>query len=330
MYLTSPNVSHYAQFSRGVSNLKAQLDRSSLEMVTGRRSDPLRAVRGDQETILRAQSALDQAEADSARLKVLGGRYQVASTTLRNVAELGQSVIGAALAAADGSSGTGAQRFAEAQARTSIGSALGALEARFGGRALFGGALGSGQVTQGFAALQAALDTALTGAVSAGDVRSAIEGVFAPGGAYETTIYLGEGQAADSELSPGKPLGSLPSASAEPIRQMLSGMSMALHVRDVPAPDREAFLQEAAGLMQAALEDIIAEEASLGLSIQSITREKTALSRRLFDAESTLEAVLGRDPFEAASETQSLEARLQAAYTVTGRLGALRLTNYLR
>ncbi|MCQ8184919.1 hypothetical protein [Parvularcula maris] len=330
MYLTSPNVTHYAQFSRGIAGLRAQLDRSSLEMVTGRTSDPLRAVRGDQETILRSQSALDQAEADSARLKVLGGRYQVAATTLRSVAELGQSVIGAALAAADGSSGIDAERFAQAQARTSIGSVLGALEARFGGRALFGGALGSGQVTQGFAALQTELDTALTGAVSAADVRTAIEGVFADGGAYETNIYLGEGQAADSQLAHGKPLGSLPSASAAPIRQMLSGMSMVLRTDQVPTAEREAFLQEAAELMQAALENIIAEEASVGLSIQSITREETALERRLFDAESSLEAVLGRDPFEAASETQSLEARLQAAYTVTGRLGALRLTNFLR
>ncbi|MEM7671298.1 MAG: hypothetical protein AAF317_19605, partial [Pseudomonadota bacterium] len=317
-------------FSRQIQDLRGQLDRASLEMLTGRRADVSKATRGNNQTLLQAQAAIDAAEPERARIAVLEGRYRTAGLALETIRNLSENAALTAQGAGDLAAGVDADRFAATEAKAALAAVFSTFEARFGGRSLFGGDLGSGRVLADVTAFLAEVDTAVGGATSAADVTAAIDSVLAPGGAFETSIYLGGDPAAEAELADGSRLGEIFTAASDNMRQLYKGLAMAAFNGSVDLDERSAFLQDSAEIVLTANEDMVAEEASIGISLLAIERERDRQDQLLFQAELTMDTVLGRDPFEAASETQSLEAKLQAAYTVTGRIGSLRLTNFLR
>lgn len=330
MFLTSPDALFQSTFSQQIASLRTRLDRAASEMVTGRKSDTLAATRGDSQTLLRAQAQIDTADGEKARLTVIEGRYRVAAQTLRTVNELAADAAKAAQAAGDITAGINADRFAATEARGALATIFSSLEARFGGRALFGGTLGSGTVLADVSVLFSEVDTAIGGLTSLADIEAAVAGVFTPGGAFETAVYQGGAALPDPQLADGQTVNAVPTAASDGLRQLFTGLSLAGFAERAGESERPALLRRSAEIIQSATEALVAEEASLGLAEKAIGRELQRQDDLLFTAQATLDRLIGRDSFEAASETQSLEARLQAAYTVTSRLSALRLTNFLR
>lgn len=330
MMLTAPDALFQSGLNRQIVRMRQQLDRSSIEMVTGRTQDPLRAVRGNNDVLLRARAAIDAAEPERARLNVLEGRYRTAGSALKTIRELTGEAARSAQAAGDIAAGVDADRFAATEARSALASTFATLEARFGGRSLFGGTLGTGRVLEDVTVLVSEIETAVSGLSRAQDVSDAIRDYFVQGGDFETNIYRGGDPLPEPELDNGRSVASLPSANDESLRTLYRGLAMVAVNQQVDVGQRAAFLREASELIETAREALVADEASIGLALNVIGAEQDRQEQLLFDAETTMENLLGRDPFEAASETQSLEARLQAAYTVTSRMAALRLTNFLR
>ncbi|MEM1379053.1 MAG: hypothetical protein AAGH41_00360 [Pseudomonadota bacterium] len=330
MILTSPDTLLQSGLIRQIGQLRTRLDQSSIEMVTGRRTDILEAVRGDNDVLLRAQAVIDTAQPAQARLAVVEGRYRVAGSALETIRDLTGEVSRAAQSAGDLASGVDANKFAATEARTALASAFSTLEARFGGRSLFGGDLGSGRVLEDVTVLLGEIQTATAGLTTAASIEAAIDTIFAPGGAFETVVYSGGAPLADPELENGLTLTTLPTADSETLRQLFKGLSMVAFNDQVDPDERAQFLRDGAEIIETAREATIADEASIGLALNAIQAEMDRQDDLLFDAEVTLENLIGRDPFDAATETQALEARLQAAYTVTSRLSSLRLTNFLR
>ncbi|NNU15362.1 hypothetical protein HK107_03350 [Parvularcula sp. ZS-1/3] len=330
MLIQSPDAFFQSTFSSRISQLRKDLDRAANEMVTGRKEDSLGAVRGDQQPLLRAQSFLDASESARARLTLLEGRYEVASSSLRTISELSENVALIARGVGEISLGVDADTFAATEAKTALGGIFGALDARFGGRSIFGGDLGTGRVMPSADDFLTTIRAAVTGPVNAVSIEAAIDTVLAPGGAFDTSLYAGGDRIASQQLSDDSSITGLPSAGDEGFRLLFKGLAMIALNEDAPTADQRTLLAGGSDIIQTAREDIITEEAGLGLALSSIEREGERLSRLEGLAISRIESALGRDPFEAASETQSLEARLQAAYTVTSRLSSLRLTNFLR
>lgn len=329
MFFNSPDALFQIGLSQQISMLRSRLDQSAIEMVTERKSDTLAAVRGDNDLVLRSQAVIDTAQSKIARLNVLEGRYRTAGLSLETIRELTGEATRAAQSAGDIGTGVEADEFAATEARSALAGIFSTLESRFGGRSLFGGTLGSGTVLEDVNTLLAEVETVVSGLTSAADVEGALSGYFAVGGGYETNIYLGGAATADPELETGRTLSTLMTANDDEIRGVLRGLAMVALNEQVDAPERSAFLRKSAEIVEAAREAIIAEEASMGLALNVLDIEIQRQEREVFNAELTLDNVLGRDPFEAASETQGLEARLRAAYTVTGRVAQLRLVNFL-
>ncbi|GGY43802.1 hypothetical protein [Parvularcula lutaonensis] len=329
MLLTSPDALYQSAFSNQIANLRTRLDEVATELATGRRQDVNAAVRGDNNILLRAEAAIEAFEPERARLNVLEGRFRTAGLTLRTVNDLAGSTLVSAQAAGDLAAGVDADGFAATEARTSLATMFSTLEARFGGRALFGGDLGAGQVMADVSVFLAEVDAAIGTLTDAASVEAAIDSVFAPGGGFEINVYLG-GQPLGAQLSDGQQLAPIITADSGPMRQVFKGLAMQAFNERVQEDQRSSFLLRSAEVTQTARDALTAEEASIGLARNAIDREMVRQEALLFDANETVETILGRDPFEAASETQALEARLQAAYTITGRLAGLRLTNFLR
>lgn len=330
MLLTSPDALYQSTFSTQIATLRSRLDEVATELATGRKQNIKAAVRGDNNLLLRAEAAIDAFEPERARLNVLEGRFRTAGITLRTVNDLAGQTLLSAQAAGDLAAGVDADIFASTEGKTALGTVFSALEARFGGRSLFGGDIGSGRVLEDVSVFLTELDTAIGGLTDAAGVEAAIDSVLAPGGAFETNVYRGGAPATSPQLTDGQQLTPLLTADSGPMRLILKGLAMQAFNDRVDQAERSNFLLRSAAVTQTARDALTAEEAGIGLARNAIDREITRQEALLFDANETVEVILGRDPFEAASETQAIEARLQAAYTITGRLAGLRLTNFLR
>ena len=172
-------------------------------------------------------------------------------------------------------------------------------------------------------------DGLLAGATTAADKRAVLDAEFAPGGGFDTTVYTGGAALNGPTLPGGEVISSLPTADDDTVRELLKGLAMVAVNETVDEAERQQWLTDGGALIQTSRDALTTLEASVGLSLNSIQRAVEREDQVVFDAQTTIDNLIGVDPFESVSETQSLETRLQALYTVTGRTASLRLSNFL-
>jgi len=123
----------------------------------------------------------------------------------------------------------------------------------------------------------------------------------------------------------------IPKADHAVFRNVLRGFSMiAGATQFADDADKETMMEAGLDILSKSLDDIIALETQLGASQESVERTEESLTREATLIAAAEDAMLGRDTFDAAAELQALEGQLEASYTVTGRLGSLSLSNFLR
>ncbi|MEO1042595.1 MAG: hypothetical protein AAFX52_09905 [Pseudomonadota bacterium] len=328
MYLASPDALTSTTFFRLTSDVRIRLDEAIAELGTGYVADATQALRGNNEILLRAQAIVDRSQPDLARLTVVEGRYQTAASALRSINEISAE---AALAAqsADESSGATGQAVAATEARSTIASVLSTLNTQFGGRALFAGDTGVGTAVTDVDSFIAWVEGLVAGSTDAATNRAILDTEFDVGGQFDTIVYTGGAALSDTTLPGGEVVDALPTAEESSIRDILKGLAIVAVNDSIDITEREQWIADGASLVQTARDRLTTIEASLGLALNSIERAIDRQDQVLFDAQTTIDSLIGVDPFESVSETQSLETRLQALYTVTGRSAALRLTNFL-
>jgi flagellar hook-associated protein 3 FlgL len=221
----------------------------------------------------------------------------------------------------------------QADAEALLGNIVGSLNTRIGQRQIFGGQETSVAPLESAAEIQTKIDTIIANAPDTDTALANIEQFFAdPAGGFQTSSYRGsEAEGPRLHITDTRSLSSLPKADDPIFRDILKGLTLVASARNA------ATQEEASALMQAGFEvldtgsgQLLNLEARLGAGQQNldvITNNMRAERGFLAAAEQNL---LGRDVFEAAAELQALEGQLQASYTVTGRLGALSLANFLR
>ena len=329
MILTSPDSLQSSTLFRLTQDLRGRLDNAAIELATGRAADTTEAARGENATLLRAQRIIDSIEPERARLTILDGRYQVAASALRTINEVAGEAAITAQAVGD-LTDQDADAIAASEAFSALGAVLATLDTNFGGRTLFAGDNGVGRAVADLSTFYTWAEGVVSAPADAAAKRAALDTEFAAGGGFDTNAYLGGGALSDPQLAGGQTIGTLPTADNDAFRELLKGLVMVATNELVDPAERTQWLSDATRIIQTARDEITTLEASVGLAQNTIEREALRLNRDLFDAELTIERILGRDPFEVASETQSLEVRLQALYTVTARTSSLRLTNFLR
>jgi flagellar hook-associated protein 3 FlgL len=333
-FVTSGDAARFSTFAQDVSRLKTDLQRASTELGTGRKADIGRAVAGDftglsdvqrglrlnRSFLVGLSNAAVAAEARQAALDRLGRELDNAGPELLAVISNGRS-------------SELSLRLSDAPDR--FDAAVSALNTRLGGRSLFAGDASDQPALADAETLLAALRPLATGAPDAATAIADIDAWFHDaGGGFETvgylggdtseTVYLGEGTLA----RPG--IGAL-----EPgIRTALSGLAMAALAAEgsLPAVDgtQSEIAQAAAERMMNGEAGLVDIRARLGVSEGRIEEarvraEATRTALQLEEARLT-----SADPYDAATEIETLRRQLESVYVLTARLSDLTLTAYLR
>jgi flagellar hook-associated protein 3 FlgL len=318
--------------ARQGAELRATVSRTAQEVTTGRHTDLPKALRGDVSPLLAIDASLTRLQAF---------RTTTEDAALHTAAQ--QVAVGALSGLAKGITTTllGAPDFqTQAQVnaiatdmRGRLESAVGLLNTQAAGRAIFSG-VSTDRIPLGTADdLLAALETAATGATTAGTVVAAVEGWFADPLGY-TAFYQGGAPLSGVLIAAGE-TADLPTTAMDPaIRDTLTGLALAaLLDRGMLAGNGEerALLAERAGQVLLTSEDaritLAARIGSVEAQIEAARTRNGAEETALGILRSDIGAV---DPYEAATRLEAAGSQLESLYLVTARVSRLSLVEFLR
>ena len=213
---------------------------------------------------------------------------------------------------------------------------VGALNIRFGGRSLFAGTGVDGGALAPSEDLVAAIAAEIAGAADTAAAFAAIDAYMTdPGAGFETDIYQGTFQTLTGAALPDGTRASPAPRADDPAFRALMGAAAAIVAADTTAfggdrIEQQAFMAEAARRLRDTAGAVIEIRALFGQSEERISDGLDAAETERSVLRMTRNDLVGKDPFVAATEFTALEGQLQSLYTVTSRLSALSLTNFLR
>lgn len=321
-----------AALARQGAGLRAELQRASTEMTTGKQADTGAAVRGD----FYALGALDHTLARLRGFKAITSETALLAETMQTA--LGVIADGATDVGADLLRNTGLNVPAQLGAivgdgRRQFDTAIAALNTRFAERAVFGGVVAETSPLPDAETILTALDAATAGAVTVTDVETAISDWFDDPAGY-AALYAGGAARDPLPVAAGETVALDVTALDPALRDTLKGLAaVAMLDRGILAGQDEA----RAALAKAAGQQLISSgEARATLAARVGTaqaRIEDAATRNA--AEETALGIarvnlLEADPYDTAARLQDIQNRLDSLYVLTSRLSGLSLTEYLR
>ncbi|MEM9097751.1 MAG: flagellin, partial [Pseudomonadota bacterium] len=223
-----------------------------------------------------------------------------------------------------------------ASARTSFATVVSALNTRFGGRSLFAGAATDQAALAPPDQILAEIQTLTAGAPDATTAIAIVEGYFAPGGGFEATGYVGStNDVAGVELAEGARLDYAVRGDDPQLRGVLTSLALAVVGNEgsyagANDTNRLVVLGAAGQAAIAATPEVIDLRSALGVAEERIEVARTRSSGERTFLNQALNAIVQRDPFEAATEFTALERQLQTMFSITARLSQLNLNNFIR
>lgn len=314
---------------RTTGQVRARLTTAANEAVTGQRDARLSSLGARSGEMSVVEKALGDLDAGAGRLSLASsrlGQTAAALTAMRGmIGGLGERALTDVVLGG----GVGAVETADT-ATAALSQVLSTLNAQHAGRHLFAGDAVSGPAVATPDAVLSAVRAELTGAADAADADARLDAFFAAGGGYDTLVYLGgDGEAASAALGDGSVVRFEAKADGAPIRDAVEGLVRLVVLPNV-AGDRTAWTERAAGRLDRAEEAMVVLEARGGLAAERVEGAMAAGRAERLVLTEAREALVGRDPYEAASEVQRLEAQLEAAYAMTARIGRMRFSDYMR
>ena len=319
-------------FNHRSANLKDSIQNLSTEVTTGLTAATTERVKGDYTALSGIEASLTQLSSFklvTSETSAIANHMQLA---LNNISDSGSALSSGLLAAASSTSPTRINTLG-VDADQRLQSALAALNTKFGTQSLFAGTMSDHPAVADADTMMAALGTAISGAVSAADIESAVNGWFNDPSGYESIVYQG-GAAQDAiDIGPDQKAQIDVTAKDPAIASMLKGLALAslLH-RGVLAGDdasRADLAKRAGESLASALAPFVELTARLGTTEATVVNagirndaEKSALETARLGLQSV-------DPYEAATKLQAAQSQLEALYAVTARLSRLSLVNYL-
>ncbi len=263
---------------------------------------------------------------------------QVTTSAMQTAMERVQTLVNdlastAVLAAPN--TGDGYLELTAQQARADLDAVVAALNSDTAGRALFAGA----DVT--WAPLAKAEDimtiatNAAAGTTTAADVMAALSTVFeTPGGPFETLIYRGStAPIAPFRLGSGESVALDLRADDPVLRDALMHTVAAALVSDPGVPlsqdEQHALARRAAEGLMDAEKSLVGIRADLGHAESRIETATSRLSAELVVLEQARADLIAVDPYETATELQSVQTQIETLYAITARSSRLSLVAFL-
>ncbi|MEQ1930875.1 MAG: flagellin [Parvularculaceae bacterium] len=326
-----PTLLNHLQMSSAIGRLRAQHAQASIEIVTGRIADPaleLGAALGSASLTRKALGDIQSYRQTLALASARAGAAQASLAAMSHDAAPLSANIQSAVARGDETAMAIFGESAEARLR----GAVGALNARVGDATLFSGDGVDGPALASADALLADIEALYAGSATAADFEMALDFYFNdPAGGFNQSIYLGgSGSAPRADLGDGEMVKPSARADEQPIRDLLRGLAAAAAAGSAaPGAMRDEAFRSAATSMRSGADGIAVVSARIGVAeerieirTQRLDAEEAALTR-------VYNGMMARDPYEAASRLQQIEAALEASYAVTARLTQLTLTRFL-
>jgi len=318
---------------RNTASAKTDLARLAEVLASGRHADQAAQVRGDlgplaaiEGTLTRLGGWQSAASAISGRLgaaqSALGALHGIAEAQTTSLLRLGQGTRAdqVALAASD--------------ARAHLDSAIGVLNARFGGQAVFAGTRGDGPALAGGDVLLDALWPLVTGATTAEAARDAVLSWFDDPAGFATQGYLGGSSQAAVSIGPRESAAVAVTGADPAIARALSGLAMAaLLDRGLFAGHdtaRQQLAEMAGGVLASNAEARIHLAAGIGSTEQRLAEVQTRNAAEQGALGIARSGMVSADPYATAADLESARVQLETLFAITSRLSGMSLLGYLR
>lgn len=313
--------------------LKADLERLSTELTTGRVFDVAARVSGDLVPLAGINTSLSRLDGYASVTAETGVFAGVLQTALQTIDELSSDLASTLITAA--STAQSAQiDGAAADAFQKFQSAISVLNTRFGDRTIFAGVGTTGPAVAGGTGILAAIEGGLAGLTSAAAVEAAVSAWFDLPAGYSDTAYLGGTVQSAVAIAPGETTSIDVTANDPALRSTLKGLAMAaLLDRGVLAgnPEARRDLARRAGLnlleSQSGRVQLSARLGRAEAQIEAASARNSAESTALQIARAGL---LAADPYETATKLQETQTQLEMIYSITARMTRLSLVDYLK
>ena len=320
-----------AVLSAAMQRAKSDMARHTAELTSGTAQDPARRLGPAladlalvDRVIARTQTAQGLANQIATRLAAQQSALESAHA---HVLDMADTLLRPDLVATDDRLVPQAARVAR-----SFDAVVGALSIQVGGQSLFAGAATDGPA---LAPSEQILDD-LAALIPAGADKATIDTVvadwFGPAGGFEQRGYLGAAANAHPlRIDPETAIAPGPTAADMPVRQVLATLAKgALMERvTVTAQTRRLVLAEVgqqaradATPLRALIERVGVDQARVDQALVRAQAEQTG-------AHLARTALVGVDPYEAASALQDSISRLEQVFSVTARLSRLSLGEFL-
>ncbi|MEM0945233.1 MAG: flagellin, partial [Pseudomonadota bacterium] len=295
-------------------------------------ADPIAASGGNPARLYAIERDIALLETRTQQIEIAGQRAALTQAALAQVQQAGNG-IGTNLIGAVGRGDTASAERIASSARSGFEQAVEALNTRFGSRTLFSGAEVEGAALASSDEILTDILALANGAATGGAALAAVRDYFAPGGGFEATGYLGStNDAPSTELSPGVRVDYAIRADDENLRAMLEGLAIGVVAAEgtLTGDDQLFLFRETGERVIAATDRVVDVRATLGVAEERIETANIRTSAERTFLNEARNAIISRDPFEAAAELTGIETQLATLFSVTARLSQLNLSSFLR
>ena len=315
------------------SRTRDTVARLSEEFASRRTADVGAAVNHDFAAVAEAQRDLDIAE--SLRFAALAGQ-RVAQSAARSWDRISAEVENLRSAVQPHVAGGQYPRADSVLAASEAGleAAITALNARVDGRAVFAGGRADANAVAPPADVLADLTAIAGAATDVGDLRTQVSAYFFGAGDFATNrvtpaaaegfgIQLGRGETASFGQTP------LDDESRTVLHAFGELFALSSSAFGDTQDARDYYALQGATIVAGAADAAVNQRATVGTLEARVASALETIDADRFAAERRRDDLIGIDPFETGTRLQDETARLESIYTLTARLGRLRLTDYL-
>lgn len=318
---------------RHTAGLKTTVQTLSNEMVTGVATDTARKTHGDLAPLNAIDSTLARLTAYGAATSEAAVFAETMQTALTGIESMTSDLGPTLLTVANTGNAASVTNLGK-DARQKFESAVATFNTRVGDRSLFAGQATDAPALADAETILSALDTAIIGAVSAGDIETAVTNWFNNPAGFATVGYLGGASLSPLPIAAGEET-TIDITAADPaIRDTLKGLALAALL------DRGALAGSPAGradLARRAGESLINTQADrahlasgLGIVENQIEQAKARNSAEASSLQIARLGIVAVDPYETASKLEETQTQLETLYSITARLSRLSLMDFLR
>lgn len=335
--MLSPNYGDLAagfQLKRQTATFKAELTALSQEVTTSRTSNLQTHLRGDYVSIAGLERNLQMQDAFLSSNHEAAGFADGQQLALEGLQTSLQASGPEFLMIA--TSGEATQfRTLFSSAGNELETVLSRINTRWGDRALFAGAATQGPAIADAPTLLADLGAAVAGQTTAAGVMTAVDAWFdTPGGGFDTTGYLGSTTTlAPMKVGEGTSATLAITAGDQVIRDSLKAYATsALVDQGLLAGDlreQQWLMQDLGERLVATNDEVITMRAGLGATQERIDSAAARSEAEISALTLARDALIGVDPYDAATRLKEVETQLETVYTLTARMSQLSLASVL-